>query len=89
MIDTYIFEYFLFTLLASFGILQVSLGKKFSGRFFIGIFIILASYVWFFSSRNRNVQTAVEGLQLSLIFAFSAIFAVLITRIISLLIKKI
>jgi hypothetical protein len=88
VLDAYILEYFLFTFLASFGVLQIALAKKSIVRVNFGAVVLIGSYFWFFTSRDRNVHTVVEGSQLFLIFALGAVSAVIITRIFNLLVKK-
>ena len=84
----YLLDYFLFALFASFAVLQTALSKKASKRFYVGIIVLLLSYVWFFTSKDRNVPTIVEGAQLFLVFAVSAIFATASTKILVRINKK-
>jgi len=88
MLDPYITDYLLFTFLVSFSVLQIALAKGSRARITVGIAILLTSYLWFFCSRNRNVHTGVEGVQLALIFVFGAGLAVVATRVLNLLIQK-
>lgn len=83
-------EYFLFTLSTSFTTLQIvaSLKNKVGLRILknraitivLASILIVASFLWFFSIRDRNVQTHMEGAQLSLIFGLGAIGSVLVTK---------
>lgn len=84
----YLFEYFLFTFFASFGTIQIALAGKYSFRLITGITILIASYVWFFASRGRNVPTVVEGVQLLVIFAFATFLAIIATKILTVLVKE-
>ncbi|OGY22936.1 MAG: hypothetical protein A2172_03310 [Candidatus Woykebacteria bacterium RBG_13_40_15] len=78
--NPYVVEYFIFVLLATFGTLQLAFSNKKSIRFFIGAVLIFISYVWFFTVRNRNVHSVVEGTQLFLIFAFASLVSILLTK---------
>ncbi|HEX7456104.1 MAG TPA: hypothetical protein VF303_01385 [Candidatus Nanoarchaeia archaeon] len=84
----YLFDYFLFTFFASFGIIQIALSKKFSVRWFFGTVLVLLAYGWFFCSKDRSVPTIVEGSQLFIIFGLSAVFAAAATRVLILLNRK-
>lgn len=84
----YIIDYFLFTFFSSFGVLQVALSKRTSKRFKLGIVIVIISYFWFFSIADRDIPTIVEGVQLFVIFALSALTAIFITKNFLVLIKK-
>ena len=88
MISVYVSDYFLFTFLASFGVLQIALGRGITARTLLGTGILVFSYVWFFTVRDRNVHTAVEGSQLFIIFGLGAISAIIVTRIFNFLAKK-
>lgn len=78
--NPYVIEYFIFVLLATFGTLQLALSRKNSIRFFVGAVFIVISYIWFFTVRNRNVHSVVEGTQLFLIFAFASLVSILLTK---------
>jgi hypothetical protein len=84
MVNGYIADYFLFVFFASFGVLQIALSKKLSGRTLFGALLVVLSYLWFFTARNRNVHTVLEGSQLSFIFILSAALAVIVTRFLNL-----
>ena len=84
----YVIDYFLFTLFASFGVLQIALSNKSSKRFKLGIVIVIISYFWFFSIANRDIPTVVEGVQLFVIFALAALAAIFVTKNFMVLIKK-
>jgi hypothetical protein len=88
MDGSYLSDYFLFTFFACFGVIQISLSKRFSPRFVLGVTILLLSYVWFFSSKDRNVPTVVEGVQLFIIFGFSAVSSLASTKILNSIISK-
>ena len=89
------FEYFLLTFASSFAILQVVSVVK--DRKKIGILgntnltialaliVIVLGFAWFFSIRDRSVQTYMEGGQITVIFAFGSFLSVIATK----LIKKI
>ena len=77
----YLLDYFLFTFVASLGAIQIALSKKYSTRTLFGAFLVISAYWWFFSSRNRNVHTIVEGAQLFLVFSLSAVLAIVATKI--------
>ena len=77
----YLLDYFLFTFIASVGTIQIALSKKYSARTLLGAFLVTSAYWWFFASRNRDVHTIVEGAQLFVGFSFSAILAIVVTKI--------
>jgi ABC-type Fe3+-siderophore transport system permease subunit len=85
----FLFDYFSFTFLACFGVVLMSISKNpnsklnFFGRtrlFWLGVALICFSYVWFFSIKNRNVQTIVEGAQLFFVFALSAAIVIYLSK---------
>ena len=84
----YLLDYFIFTFFACFSVIQISLSKRFSPRFVLGVTILLLSYVWFFSSKDRNVPTVVEGVQLFIIFGFSVVSSLASTKILNSIISK-
>jgi hypothetical protein len=88
VVDAYILEYFLFTFLASFGVLQIAMAKNSKPKVFFGAAVLIVSYFWFFTSRDRNVHSVIEGSQLFLIFALGAIVAIAVTRILNFLARK-
>lgn len=81
MYDVYVIDYFLFSFFSIFGVLQMALAKPGKPRFLFGAAVLFISYFWFFTARDRNVHTWLEGTQLSVIFAICAVFAVWATRI--------
>jgi len=88
MINVYLSDYFLFTFFASFGVLQIALAKNSKAKVFFGAVVLIVSYFWFFTSRDRNVHTVVEGSQLFLIFALGTVSAAIVTRILNFLARK-
>lgn len=81
MVYAYLLDYFLFTFFASFGVLQIALSKKTSTRHAVGTLIVILSYLWFFGSKDRSVPTIVEGVQLLVVFAVSALLAIVVAKI--------
>ena len=85
------FEYLLLSLISSFATLQiVAISKKRSAwvilrnekaTLTLSLVLIIGSFFWFFSIRDRNVQTFLEGAQLSLIFGVGAFCSVVLTKI--------
>ncbi|MEX0616347.1 MAG: hypothetical protein WD231_00875 [Candidatus Woykebacteria bacterium] len=85
------FEYFLLTLAATFASLQmVAILKNkreiavFKNRNLAAVLysaLIALSFYGFFSIRDRNVQTFLEGAQLSAIFGIGAFSSLLVTKI--------
>ncbi len=81
--SNFVIEYLIFSLLCNFGVIVISIAKNKKSRLnflrrtklnpFWGYLLIGISYVWFFSSENRSVQTSVEGAQLFFIFGFSTV----------------
>ncbi|OGY21834.1 MAG: hypothetical protein A2113_00705 [Candidatus Woykebacteria bacterium GWA1_44_8] len=88
MLDPYILDYFLFTFFASVGVLQVALAQGSRAKATVGTVVLTASYLWFFMSRDRNVHSSVEGVQLVLIFIVGAGLAVVATKILNILTRK-
>ncbi|OGY25114.1 MAG: hypothetical protein A2Z11_01275 [Candidatus Woykebacteria bacterium RBG_16_43_9] len=84
----YLVDYFLFTFFANLGVIQMSIAKNSSLRFNLGLIIIVLSYFWFFSSKDRNIPTIVEGAQLFVVFGGAAFFAILAAKIFAFSIKK-
>ncbi|OGY28424.1 MAG: hypothetical protein A2Z42_00555 [Candidatus Woykebacteria bacterium RBG_19FT_COMBO_43_10] len=78
----YLLDYLLFTFFASFGVIQIASAKKYSGKTIFGVVLLIASYVWFFASRDRNVPTIVEGAQLFFVFSASSVMSLILTKII-------
>lgn len=88
--SVFVLEYFLFTFFASLGTIILAFGffpelklKFFTGSKkakILGAVLVLGAYFWFFSSRNRNVHTVVEGAQLFFIFGLAAVLALLLTK---------
>ncbi len=85
------FEYFLFTLITTFATLQLvtSLKNRESVRILkdrnltilLAVIFIFLSFLWFFSVRDRSIQTFMEGGQLSTIFGFGAFLSLVVTKI--------
>jgi hypothetical protein len=84
----YLVDYFLFTFFASLGVIQLALSKKYSTRFNLGVVIMAISYLWFFTVKDRNVPTIVEGVQLFVVFGIAVILAIISTRIFAVSTKK-
>lgn len=84
-------EYFIFVALTAFATLQIVAAVKNKERLRIlrdrnltlaaCVIIIAASFIWFFSTRDRNVQTYMEGAQISLIFGLGAFASTILTKI--------
>lgn len=84
-------EYFIFIFLTSLSTLQLiaairnkvelKILKNKETSTVLSILIILASFFWFFSVQDRNIQTYMEGAQLSTIFGFGAFLSLIITKI--------
>ena len=84
------FEYFLLSLITSLATLQiVAISKKRSAwvilrnekaTLALSLALIIGSFFWFFSVRDRNVQTFLEGAQLSLIFGAGAFLSLVLTK---------
>jgi len=91
--DSFARDYFLFTLFASLGVVLVSIAANPSSRLnflkgfqlnkWWGLGIIVASYLWFFLSETRAVQSSVEGAQLFFIFAVSALLVMILSRLLA------
>ncbi len=84
----YLIDYFLFTLFASLGVLQIAISKNTSNRFNIGVVVIIIAYFWFFSVSDRNIPTIIEGVQLFVVFSLGASLAVFITKNLLIMINK-
>ncbi len=92
MVKTLIIEYFLFTSICSFATLQIVASLKKRGEWRIlknealtivlSLVLVIASFWWFFTIRNRNVHTALEGAQLSTVFGWGAFFSLVVTKLI-------
>lgn len=84
-------EYFLFTSLTSFATLQMVASIKnkenlriLKGRNFtiiISLILIVLSFFWFFWVRDRDVQSYMEGAQLSTVFGLGAFSSLVGTKI--------
>jgi len=88
MLNVYTIDYFLFTFLTSFGTLQLALAKGSRARVSLGLAVLILAYLWFFASRNRNVHSVIEGVQLLSILIIGAVLAVVATKFLSLLSRK-
>ena len=77
----YILEYFIFTFIASLSVIQIALSNKINTRFMVGVTSLFLSYYWFFTARDRNVHTFLEGVQLFMILGLSVVLAALTTKI--------
>jgi len=84
-------EYFLFTLVGAFATIQIAgalvdkprlrILKNQSFTILLSLLVITMSFVWFFSIRDRNVQTYMEGAQISGIFMISTFLSLVVTKI--------
>ena len=84
-------EYLIFTTVSTFSALQIvsSVKDKPVWRtleskkitILISIILIIISFVWFFSLRDRNIQTNIEGVELFFIFGIGSILTLIITKI--------
>ena len=88
MLSVYVIDYFLFTFLASFGTLQLALAKGSRARVSFGLAILILAYLWFFTSRDRNVRSMVEGIQLLSIFVIGTVIAMVVTKFLNSLTSK-
>jgi len=89
----FLVDYFLFTLLTSFGIVLISIVENPASKLnFLrktkvsrswGWLLIGLAYLWFFGSKNRSVHTVIEGAQLFFIFAFSGIAVIIISKLLA------
>jgi hypothetical protein len=84
----YFLDYFLFTFFASLAIIQIASSKKMSARAILGVVVLLSSYFWFFGSKDRNVSTTVEGVQLFITYGAAAILALGVTKVLTILGKS-
>lgn len=85
-------EYFILVFFASLGVIQFALVRSgIKGLWFFssplkgyafGVLLPFLSFAWFFLSEDRN-QPGLEGLQQTLLFAFSSLLALFITIIFS------
>lgn len=58
-------------------------GLNFIGNknfFWVGLALVFLGYSWFFSSKERNVQTVVEGAQLFFVFGLSAVLTIYLSK---------
>ena len=46
----------------------------------ISILFIVLTYYWFFSIRDRNVQSYMEGVQIAFAFGLGAIISIIVTK---------
>lgn len=96
MMSPFEFDYFIFVTVASLGVLQIAASKgNYTGllfskspvaaRFF-GITIVVIAFVWFFGSKNRNINDYMGGLDgndQSLFFFIGSMSGLIITLIVS------
>lgn len=83
--------YFTFVFIASFATIQIvsSVKDKTYVRILkdqkltigLSLTLIILSFVWFFSSGDRNIQTYMEGGQISFVFGLGSFTSVIITKI--------
>ncbi len=91
MESTLLLEYLIFAFLNSFAVLQIVAAEKnkeklrlFGSHSFtvgVSLAVILVSFIWFFTQRDRNVQTYMEGVQISATFGLSAFLSIIATKI--------
>ena len=84
-------EYLMFTFISSFSAIQIVSSIKDKGQIrilkngsvtiFLSIILILLSYGWFFTVRDRNTQTYMEGVQISAIFVLGAFLSMVLTKV--------
>lgn len=85
-------EYLIFSLVGCFSALQITSALSSRGEIqifentrltiILSLFLLILSFIWFFSIRDRNVQTFLEGGQISIIFGIGAILSLIVTKII-------
>jgi hypothetical protein len=88
---TLLLEYFVLAFLSSFAVLQMvaveknkeklKLLRSHSLTIFVSLLVIFLSFFWFFASRDRNVQTYMEGAQISTTFGLGAFLSIVVTKI--------
>lgn len=84
-------EYLVLTFISSFSAIQIVSSIKDKGQIlilkngnltiFLSIILILLSYGWFFTIRDRNTQTYMEGAQIAAIFVLGAFISMVLTKI--------
>ena len=85
------FEYLQVTFVSNFAIIQLVATFKNNEKLkiivnnklnlIISILLIVLTYYWFFSVRDRNVQTYMEGVQIAFAFGLGAVISILVTKI--------
>ena len=90
-------DYFIFVFMASIGLYQiVTIPARLKGLWFFnrawlqyifGILTIVGAYVWFFTSKGRNLQTSTEGAQQLGLFLAAIVTAYLATAILASIIQ--
>ncbi|MCH8821480.1 hypothetical protein IID23_03045 [Patescibacteria group bacterium] len=85
------FEYLQVTFVSNFAIIQLVATFKNKEKLkiivnnklnlIISILLIVLTYYWFFSVRDRNVQTYMEGVQIAFAFGLGAVISILVTKI--------
>ena|SRR3990172_2666336 len=88
---TLLIEYLIFAFLNSFAVLQIVATKKNKERIRLfrsrgltisaALLLMVISFIWFFTVRDRNVQTYMEGAQISMEFGLGAFLSIVVTKI--------
>ena len=83
-------EYFTFIFITSFVTIQIVSSAKDKTyvrilrnqklTIVLSLTLIILSFIWFFSSGDRNAQTYMEGGQISIVFGLGSFTAVVITK---------
>lgn len=84
-------EYLVLTFISSFSAIQIVSSIKDKDRIqilkngsltiFLSVILILLSYGWFFTIRDRNTQTYMEGAQIAVIFGMGTFLSMVVTKI--------
>ena len=92
-----VLDYFLFIFIASFGLYQIAaLHAKLEGlwlfrnpamQYIFGVLAIIAAFVWFFTSKERNFQSTVEGLEQLTLFLGAIVASYVVTAILASIIQ--
>ena len=81
--QAFLVEYFLFTFVANLAVINIAINTKDLKKVQVWSFVLILSYIWFFTSRNRSVPTVVEGSQLSFIFGVGLVAALVVANLVN------
>jgi hypothetical protein len=86
-------DYFILVFIASIGVYQIAaIHAKLDGlcffrhqviQYIFGILAIVGAFVWFFTSKDRNIHTSVQGSQQLVIFLGSIVASYIFTAILA------